>query len=258
MHIRLLFSGITVIHQRHAEVKILRLLSGQLAVRDGLVPLQLHAGVVLFHNECTHTEAGLVVLVVRDGTHGIDARLIRRAEGHADTVKQAGELIERLVELDERVDVDAGLLEQILYRLRQLVALGDDVTQELAQLADRRALLHHLRERLLAKAFERFVNELNDRPIGQTLGQLHKYAAGHIAGHAAEDREDIEIIGRIGGDEVLAELFIGIDARRVHLDGDLRLFHGQIALNRRAGTVSLIALEGHADLLIACAHLGIG
>ena len=36
--IRLLFSGLTVIHQRHAEVKILRFLSGQLAV-----------GIVWFH-----------------------------------------------------------------------------------------------------------------------------------------------------------------------------------------------------------------
>ena len=142
-----------------AEIERSCLFHGQLPV-DGRIPRQAHIGYVCLHNKAAHRKASVIVLVVRDGTHGIDTCLIRRAEGHADIVKQAGELIERLVELDERVNVDADLLEQILHRLRQIISIGDNVVKELAQLADRCALLHHLRERLLVKTFERFVNEL--------------------------------------------------------------------------------------------------
>ena len=112
VHRGLILDLFPVIAQRRTEVEVLHVRSGDLAVGEVLIPVELHTGVVLFHNECTHTEAGLVVLVVRDRVNGVDARLIRRTEGHADIVEQAGELIERLVELDERVDVDADLLEQ--------------------------------------------------------------------------------------------------------------------------------------------------
>lgn len=66
VHIRLLFSGLTVIHQRHAEVKILRFVSGQLAVGNSTVPLQLHAGVVLLHEQHARANASLYKNAVFD------------------------------------------------------------------------------------------------------------------------------------------------------------------------------------------------
>ena len=259
MHIRLLFSGITVIHQRHAEVKILRFLSGQLAVGNRLVPLQLHAGVVLFHNECTHTEAGLVVLVVRDRVNGVDARLIRRTEGHADIVEQAGELGERVADLAKRVQIDTDFAEQTSEH-SELIAV-ENVVQIHLELTDRSALLHNIRERRFADRAECVVDQLQELVVPDTLGQLHEHTGGHVAGHAAVDGENVELVGRVSRDEALAQLIFGlfgIDARRVHLDGDLRLVHGQLALTRFAVLIGLVALEDHADLLLACAHLGIG
>ena len=86
MHVVLRDIAVAVIAQRRTEVEVLHVRSGDLAVGEVLIPVELHTGVVLFHNECTHTEAGVVVIVVRDRVNGVATQLIRRTQGNADKV----------------------------------------------------------------------------------------------------------------------------------------------------------------------------
>lgn len=120
-------------------------------------------------------DTGLVVLVVRDRVNGVDARLIRRAEGHADIVKQAGELVERVADLAQRIQINADFAEQTTERGERIAV--EKIIQVFFELANRSALLHNIRKSRFAGRAECVVDQLQELVVRDTLGQLHEHAA---------------------------------------------------------------------------------
>lgn len=97
MDAALIRHGHAVHRQLSHKVGIRGVGGGDLA--DILLPDEL--SLVGLEHERTHAHAGLIVAVVGHGGHGIDARVVRRTEGDADVVGDAGQLVDDLNHLTE-------------------------------------------------------------------------------------------------------------------------------------------------------------
>ena len=128
---------ITIIGQGYAKVKILGLLRSELTAGNLLIPGELGAGQTHFSEQEAHAYAGLIVGIVSNGNHRVQARTIGCTEGNPQAVYNRGKLIDDFQNLPKCAGIDIQLVQQVqkLLGAEQLPQLthGNTVVEHLGQ-----------------------------------------------------------------------------------------------------------------------------
>lgn len=103
----------TIIIKGSVKIEVLSLRSGQLAAVNLLVPDQLRTGEAHLGQQEAEAHAGLIVLVVGNGGHGVQAGPIGGAEADAHGIHDAGQLVDDAEDLAEGTGVDVELVQQV-------------------------------------------------------------------------------------------------------------------------------------------------